>query len=309
MSDRLGILVPVWPGYRWIAPFTARLLDEHWPSHPPVRFGGLTAAEAGELPALPHQPEGDRKNWTLTLREAVRHMRAEGFTWCYLVAEEHVPLAPCAEEHLNKTLPALAREIDAVYMSLMGWDNRRYTSKSPVVGARRLKHLCRTGDPRFHLHPALWRLDVLEACCDLALQDPAKNGSAWHFEKVNDSLTSPHPEKWKQQCYQICGDELASPPRSVLTKLIHQAGCFVYHKLMALYPLIPRKEWANAYAKFVGFDNFLYRGPYPMFYSGLMAKGTLNAYFVKFAERSAQGRALLEQLRQAQAAFRSSSPA
>jgi len=309
MSERLGILVPVWPGYRWIAPFTAKLLKEFWPSHPPLRFGGLTAEEAGELPILAHEPQGDRKNWTLMLREAVRNMRIEGFAWIYLIAEEHVPLAPCSERNLNETLPALAREMDAVYISLMGWDNRRYTSKSPVVGRYQMKHLEREGDPRFHLHPALWRLDVLEACCDLALQDATKNGSAWHFEKINDPLNSPHPAKWKTQCYQICGDELAQPVPSSSAKFLHRTGCAIFHKLMALYPLIPSKSLANSYARWVGFDDFFFCGPYPMFYSGLMAKGSLNAYFVKFAQRSSHGRGLLEQLRRAEMAFRQQVPA
>lgn len=304
-SSDLSILIPVWPSYRWLAPFMKEQLDHHWPAHPPLRFCGMSANEAGELPHYPRSADAEKTNWSALLREGVRKARAEGFRYAYVLAEEHLPLGPCHEGHLNGTLPQTMEDLPAVYLSLMGWDNRRYTSDSPVLDAEHhhFKHLVQDRDPRFHLHPALWRLDALEACCDLALRDPTANGSAWHFEKINDKDVSPHPAEWKRQCYQIRAATLALRPPSGVRRLALAGECFVFHKLMALYPWIPSRNLANAYARRVGFDDFFCDGPYPMFFSGVMAKGKVNTYCANFLRRSPEGAVLLERLHEARTNF------
>lgn len=280
------ILVPVWPGYRWIAPLTRLTLDRYWPSHPEIWF-----CDGGEIDRDPPRRPSDtaaRPNWTANLRDGVRGLCDRGVDAVYLVAEEHVPLAPCQETHLNETLPRLLDELPAVYISLLGWDNRRHTSRSPVLGPDRFrfKHLIQDRDPRFHLHPALWRIDVLEACCDLALRDTEKNGSAWHFEKVNDREASPHPAAWKHQAYQICAEAMTARPPSAGRRLAARVEQFVFHKLMAVYPWIRNASVANRFARAVGFDDFFNDGPYPMFFSGIMSKGRLNPLTMRFLERT-----------------------
>jgi hypothetical protein len=300
----LCLLVPVWPAYRWLAPLMAQQLTRHWPDHPPVRFCGMAAGEAVGLPHYARSAQASLTNWSGLLLEGVRQARAEGFELAYLLAEEHLPLGPCHPGHLNVTLPACMESLPAVYIGLMGWDNRRFTSRSPVLDAthHQLKHLVQDRDPRFHLHPALWQLDVLEACCELALRDPSANGSAWHFEKINDKDASPHPAAWKRQCYQIRASRLALRPPGALRQRVRDLERFLYHKAMAIYPLIPHRALANAYARRVGFDDFFCDGPYPMFFSGIMAKGRMNPYCVKFLRRSAGGRALLDQIEAARTA-------
>lgn len=301
MSESLAILVPVWKNYQWIAPLTARLLDRFWPGHPPVWYVGLDQASSTELNILPLAADLDRSNWTKVLLAGVQQLREKGVELCYLINEEHVPLAPCAKIHLEKTLPDLMRDAPAVYISLMGWDNRRYPSRSPVIPEfHHCKHLVGAGDPRFHLHPALWRTEVLEACCQLALRDPSKNGSAWHFEKVNDRAGSELPEAWNRRCYQISAAALSARPRGPVARLVSAAERWIYHKLMAVYPLIPHPGAANRYARAVGFDNFFCDGPYPMFYSGIMVKGGLNPYFLKFLGKTTEGRELLREILAAQ---------
>lgn len=139
----LAILVPVWPSYRWLAPCLLWALDRFWPEHPPVWFCGMTPDEAGSLPLLPWTGGKDRTNWTALLQDGVAQLERLGVTHVYVIAEEHLPLAPCNAEHLQSTLPRLMEELPAVYISLMGWDNRRFSSKSPVLGRElhRLKHL------------------------------------------------------------------------------------------------------------------------------------------------------------------------
>lgn len=295
---KLCVLVPVWPAYRWLAPIMAEQLAVHWPEHPPVRFCGMSADEAGDLPFYARSESVSLTNWSALFLEGVRQARTEGFDLAYLLAEEHLPLESCHQGHLNETLPNYMADLPAVYISLMGWDNRRYTSRSPVLGTahHQLKHLVQDRDPRFHLHPALWRLDVLQACCELALRDPSANGSAWHFEKINDKDASPHPDAWKKQAYQIRASALAMFPPGRFRQMMRDGERFLFHKAMAVYPLIPNRTLAGAYARGLGFDDFFCDGPYPMFFSGIMSKGGVNRYCVKFLRRSPEGQALLKRI-------------
>ncbi|MBE2205395.1 MAG: hypothetical protein IAE94_13770 [Chthoniobacterales bacterium] len=281
---KLGILVPVWRDYEWMAPILLEGIRVQWPSHPEIRFCGL--ADTSALPAFPLESTTDRSNWTQVLLGGVKKMKAEGFGRVYLILEEHLPLAPCHEEHLNTTLPALMESLPASYISLMGWDNRRYTSRSPVVGHHQLKHLTGVHDPRFHLHPALWDLETLEICCRIALRNPEKNGSAWHFEKACARPDADLPQGTREGCYQIRASQMALRPRTPLREVWAALDRLVFHKLMALYPLIPARRVGRLFLRHVPFDDVFCNGPYPMFYSGIMAKGGLNKYFMNHLRRN-----------------------
>ncbi len=286
---KTGILVPVWRDYEWIAPIALERIDTCWPSHPEIRFCGLS--ETKGLPAFPLDPGTDTTNWTQVLLGGVEKMRALGFGRVYLILEEHIPLGPCHEEHLNTTLPALMDTLPASYISLMGWDNRRFPSRSPVLGKERfqLKHLTRPNDCRFHLHPALWDLEILEQCCRIALQNQEKNGSAWHFEKACARAGAPLPPAAKSGCYQIRASGMALHPPTPAQIVQSAIDRFVFHKIMALYPLIPSRRVGRVFLRHVPFDDVFCNGPYPMFYSGIMAKGGVNRFFVNFLRRNNPG--------------------
>ncbi len=282
---KTGILVPVWKDYAWIAPITLETLDAWWPSHPEIRFCGL--ADPKGLPAFPLESGIDRSNWTQVLLGGVVNMRASGFGRVYLILEEHIPLGRCHEEHLNFTLPALMDALPASYISLMGWDNRRFTSRSPVLGKSRhhLKHLTGANDPCFHLHPALWDLETLELCCRVALQNRDKNGSAWHFEKACARSDAPLPQA-ANECYQIRASSMALRPPTPARSALAAIDRFVFHKIMALYPWIPGSRAGRVFLRNVPFDDVFCNGPYPMFFSGIMAKGGLNRFFMNHLRRS-----------------------
>ena len=278
----LCILIPVYYGYRWVALLMAEALKRYWPDHPPAYYCGLSAEEAGGLETLPLSDPALPRDWLVFVHEAAAELQRRGYRQCYLLLEEHLPLGPCHVRHLNETLPALMDELAAVYVGLMGWDNRRYSTRAPLLAAAhfQMMHLSTPQAPRFHLHPSLWRLDALIGCLELVLRDEVH--STWRFEKVTEKPDAALPEEWKSGCYQVCGRAMALYPPGELTA---RTGQFVFHKLMALYPHLPSPALAKRYWHWIGFDNFFYNGPYPMFFSGVMAKGQLNPYFVNFMKK------------------------
>ena len=280
---KIGILVPVWRDYQFIAPLSKRLIERYWKGHPEIWFCGLELADNSELNIISMAPETKRGNWTQVLYDGIQGMISRGYDLIYLIAEEHVPLAPCHSDHLNETIPRLMKQLSARYISLMGWDNRRYVSKSPVLSDKffRLKHLSGDHDARFHLHPALWDAQVLLTCCKVALASDSANGSAWNFEKILDKPNASLPEDWKRQCYQIRASEMGVHRQGIIASILKRVECVVYHKLMAVIPLLP-DQWVTPYVRTIPFDDVYCDGPYPMFFSGIMVKGAVNPYFKKF---------------------------
>ncbi len=280
-ANRLCMLVTVYHPYRWVAPLTHRLLNRFWPDHPPLYFCGLTAEEAGDLPHIPcSKPELPRV-WADFALAAARQLQAEGYEACYFLLEDHPPLAPCHQNHLHRTLPELLNTQPASYIGLMGWDNRRFATRGgPLTGPRRLMHLTAPNAPRFHLHPALFRMDALVACLEnLAASD---RPNPWGFEKLNDKPDAALPEEFKRSCYQICGEEFSLQGLSPMQRTARQLERGFYHKAMNLFPLMERFGRGMAFWDTLGFDDFFYNGPFPMFYSGVMARGKVSPNFLRF---------------------------
>ncbi len=285
--DDLCMLVSVYHPYRWTAFFTRELIDAFWPDHPPLHFCGLTSEEAGTLPHIPaRQPELPRA-WGRFVLDACLELKSRGFTKCYFLLEDHPPLGPCHAEHLNKMLPALLDEIPASYIGLMGWDNRRFVTRAPITGPHRFMHLTSPRAPRFHLHPSLFRLDALIACLELLVQQ--ENPTPVRFEKVCEKPAARLPEEFKASCYQICGEDLALHPPGSAGRMGAWAERFFYHRMMNLYAPLERFGLGMKFWDALGFDDYFYNGPYPMFYSGIMSRGRVNPYFLKYLETKRGG--------------------
>lgn len=287
---KTGILVPVWVNYRWIAPLTKSLIGRQWADHPEIWFCGLQEAPESGWNVIPLSEPAESGNWTRVLLDGVDGMIARGFDTLYIIPEEHVPLAKCRDQVLNHTLPDLMVRLDALHISLMGWDNRRYVSKSPVLPKteHQLKHLTGPHDPRFHLHPALWNADAARTCCKIALENKSAGGSAWHFEKCTAGPDAPIPADWKTRCYQIRASVFSAQPPGRISETGSWCERAFFHKLMALVPHLP-KPWVSAYLRNIPFDDVFCDGPYPMFYSGIMAKGGLNRFFADFLRKKDPG--------------------
>jgi hypothetical protein len=284
-QERLCLLITVYHPYRWTAPFTWQMIRRFWPDHPPVYFCGLTSEEAGELPHIPVKNPGLPRIWADFAHDAALRLRDEGFEAAYFFLEDHMPLDRCHSENLTNLLPSLLNSLPASYIGLMGWDNRRFATRSgPLISKDqyRLRHLVTERAPRFHLHPSLFRMDALLSCLEALTEHDKPN--PWGFEKLSDKPDAPIPEKFKQNCYQIHGSELALQKPGVGGKIVSTLERWFYHRMMSLVPLARKLGCGDRFFKAVGFDNFFYNGPFPMFYSGVMAGGRVNEHFVRYLE-------------------------
>ena len=285
-TDRLCILVTVYHPYRWTAPFTWQMIQKFWPDHPPVYFCGLTSEEAGDLPNIPVGSPSLPRVWADFAFEAASKLKDDGFEAVYFFLEDHMPLDTCHTEHLRDLLPSLLNSLPASYIGLMGWDNRRFATRSGPVLSRarhRLKHLTMARAPRFHLHPSLFRMDALLAC--LAALRNHEKPNPWGFEKLCDKPEAPLPTEFKQSCYQICGSELAATQPGLLRRGLGTLERWFFHRIMSLVPAAHRCGIGSWFFRVIGFDKFFYNGPFPMFYSGVMAGGRVNPSFVRYLER------------------------
>ncbi|MDB6151263.1 MAG: hypothetical protein JWQ44_2711 [Chthoniobacter sp.] len=280
----LVILSSVYQPYRWLAPLLKTQLDQHWPNHPRMLVAGLTPEEAGSLPALPVTDGTLPRNWCRFMREACETLRAQGVQFCYLVPEEHPPIAPCHVQHLNETLPRWMRELNASYIGLMGWDRRRPVDRGKPVGAAYpgLHDLRTARGPRFQLHPALWSLDALIACLDLILSQPKQ--SPWAFENNSRKSDAALPDWVKEGCYILCGAEMSATPPTPLRRNLRGLGHFIARRFVGLVYRLPR-AWRRPLWDWAQLDHFFYNGPFPLFFGGVMTKGQINPRYLRHLER------------------------
>ena len=274
-------------------------LAECWNAHPPLHFIGLAEEEAGDLPFLPLGSGVARESWCAMVLDGVQSAVQRGYQQCYLLLEEHLPLGECAANFLSNELPKKMGDVQGCYVSLMGWDNRRYLKRgTPLRGALEgWLHLNTPEAPRFHLHPAWWRLDVLQVCLEQTIKQGGS--SAWDFEKVNEKWSATHLQEWKNYCYQINGNVHAIRSRRGIGKLSYSLETHIFHLLMRLYPAFAKMGLGGWFWEQIGFDNFFFQGPYPMFFSGVMAKGGINHRAAAFFQQTGELRLLGKRLDEA----------
>lgn len=284
--SRLCILVTVYHPYRWCARFTMAALDRFWPSHPPVFFCGLTAEEAEGIPIIPLRSADRPRVWAEFAFDAASELKERGFEAVYFMLEDHMPLDACNEKALNDVLPEMLNRLPSSYIGLMGWDNRRFATRAgPILGPESFHfcHLTAVKSPRFHLHPSLFRTDVLQAGLDAVRRSEKPN--PWGFEKLLDKPEAPLPAEYKASCHQIRGSVLALHPDGFQDRCRSASERFFFHRLMSLAPAAHKAGFGKRFWGIAGFDDFFYKGPFPMFFSGIMAGGKINPFFLRYLKK------------------------
>lgn len=281
----LCILIPTFEKYRTVAAFTRSRLDRHWPDHPRVFFCGLEGDSPDFLPL-----REDPANWMKLVRSAVDELLARGFDRCYLVLDDHPPLADCHAEHLNRTLPRFLDELSASFINLQGWGQYR-PQQGEDLGPRyfHLERPAREYLWKFALHPGLWRLLALREILDVLLRDPdPKEHTCWKFERRAGDQAFPLPSHLQGTAYRICGTAMTARPMAVVLTFFRRIELFALDVLRFFVRTLFGQGARDRFdARYLGLYHF-YDGPYPMFWSGLMKKGRLNPdlmFFLKFHRR------------------------
>jgi hypothetical protein len=284
------ILVPTFEKNRALAEFTRKKVDEHWPGHPSLFFCGLRDAKEQEdfLPL-----RDDPVDWMSVVRSAVGDLQARGFRKCYLILDDHAPMDRCHVAHLNGTLPRLLDELGAAFINLHGWGKFRPRS-GEMLGARyffmeraKRQHLW-----KFALHPGLWDLEALGGILDVLLRKAdLQERTCWKFERRAGATDFDLPARWVDAAYRVCGAAMSARRAPRWHAAWRQAELFLLDVLRFAIRIFSGQKARDRFdAHYLGPYHY-YDGPYPLFWSGIMKKGRLNAdliFFLRLHRRHAQ---------------------
>jgi hypothetical protein len=262
------ILISTCEKYRPLAEFTRARIREFWKDAPPLRLCGIS----GDPCALPLRD--DPRNWMKVARSACDDLMADGFSQAYIILDDHPPLGTCHAVHLNETIPAMMRELDAVSIALSGWGQGR----TPLGKVHRwrdweLDRCLPTTLWKYPLHPALWRLDALRQILDrLIVTLPEDEHTPWAFERKGGAAESGMPESLSAHSYRIEGrSKSAKKYPSQFDWLKYSTDVYRY----AVKMIGGKQARAAVDERILGVHHY-YHGPYPLIWSGLMRKGVLN---------------------------------
>lgn len=271
------ILVPSCDRYEQVATLTTRLISRFWDRHPPLALCGLSRSGHARL-AL----RSDPADWMSVLRDAVEDLQGAGVRCCYLVLDDHPPLARCHARHLNRTLPALMPELSAACIGLNGWgpgrEGRRPAGERLDGSRYRLEHLPAEYRWSFALHPALWSLDSLHALLEALIASlPPEHRSPWRFEREAVRAAGALPASVAREAYRVSGRDMTA---SRARRAIHLAA------LQGARAMRRATRGTGALHRALHYRVDLlgqyYDGPYPLFWSGAVQAGKPNHALLEF---------------------------
>lgn len=289
MSRDTCILIPTFPAQIEAARLSVELLDKYWPTHPEIFLCGLEADDPRVLPMT-----GDPRDWMAIVHGAALGLKARGFRRVFLILDDQGPIAPCHVHHLDHTVPDWMTELDAVYISLRGWDHRRNSSGDSLgPGYLHLQRQHAHFAWRYALHPALWKLDVLIEGLALLMEGAnVEARSAWAFEIRAGASESPFPPEWHGRTYRLHGRRMTLEPIGAVERAIRHGidGSVRWLDARLKAPPFRRMNWPRGAQRLLvnllKTDDVCYSGPYPMFYSGFLMHGRVNPYLEKYLQRA-----------------------
>ena len=270
------ILISTCARYEPVATLTARQLPCFWNPHPPVFWCGLPDAKSLAL-------RDDPSDWMAVTRSAVLDLQERGFSWVYLILDDHPPIGPCDSMYLNEHLPRLAEQIGAAQVGLLGWGQRRALEGDlPDKTAPGLSRNSAGYRWKFSLHPSLWSvsclLTVLEA---RMMQYEGHARTPWNFERHRDEPGGLLPDRLIHSTFRVNGFQVSGSRGRALI-LAKEAGLFGYD--IARF-LIRKTAGQAARDRFDTKNLWLYHiycGPYPLFWSGAVRGGKPSPEFQFF---------------------------
>lgn len=277
-TSGLAILMPTWERGLPLARFTTGLLERFWPGHAPIFYCGAGGPTEAWLPA----GSRDQRDWMGLVLDGCRRLAERGYGQCYLVIDDHPPIGPCHEEHLNSTLPGLLKDLGGACIGLNGWGQGREV-QGEILGPERygLERLPESFPWRYSLHPTLWKTSALIAILEaLTATEEPEGRTAWAFERRSGAFGPDGPAPGTP--YRVSGETMVSPrcrlrrPR-LLAAMRRLAGAG-HHSFRLMHAPERLRQWDEGM-------RFLYRyygGPYPLFWAGLVTKGAPHDDMLRF---------------------------
>ncbi len=269
---KVCVLISTFERYRVLAEFTERRIREYWAKVPEIRYAGLADHAAGlEL-------RDDPRNWMRVTRSACDDLMADGFDAAYVILDDHPPMDRCFARHLNRTIPRMMADLDAVSVSLSGWGQGRevYGTKVKSEGFT-LDRCGKDAEWKYTLHPTLWRLaDLREILDRLIAILPEAEQNPWAFERRGGAPDVDLPERLKTGCYRVEGRALALKPCARKLRVLRVMTDLYRYGIRRLMGDLARDAVDG---ELMGVHH-AYNGPYPLFWSGILRKGKLNPDFL-----------------------------
>lgn len=277
------ILLSTCDKYIKLAELTVVLIDERWKDHPPIFVCGLSSPCDGNAETL--MLHNDPQDWIGIARSAAEQLLEKGYQKCYLILDDHPPIKTCNETHLNINLPTLMDTLHATYIGLHGWDQNTL-SDGRILGFDYyfLQHQTVSFLWQYALHPALWDIQDFLNMTELLYKtaDDIKSQSIWAFERRSGAFPSPFPLDLQGRSYRIFGLGMLRGKYRVLRALTRR---FFYFSVNVWSLILKRLFGVEAQQKFVDsviHETLFFDGPYPIYWSGVMQKGSLNKNFERF---------------------------
>ena len=281
------ILISTFDRFEWLARWTHGRIDREWEDHPPVFFAGLSRRDERSFGF-----EGDASDWMGVNLQAVLRLRELGFTHSYLILDDHPPVGRCHSEFLNHRLPEFADRLGAATIGLLGYGQHR-TREGTDLGSSN-GHLEKT-DPsyrwKFSLHPALWRLEDLQALLECRMETyPAGQRTPWNFERHRDVPGDPRVDGIAARCFRILGSSCRAPGSRANGTLAFEALVrFAVDVELFVAKASGGKDARDAaeLRRLWLFGHYL--GPYPVYWSGCMRQGKPHLDYERWLERFGPG--------------------
>jgi hypothetical protein len=273
----LCLLVVTYVAYEPLAALTGRIIDRHWPAHPPTFYCGADHPSADDWLPLRDDPA----DWMSIVLRAAREVRARGYRSVYLILEDHPPLFSCHARHLNRTIPELMQRLGAAIIALNGWGQGKPQYGS-ILGPDVwwLEHFPPGFLWKFQLNPALWSLEALETLLEtLVAQLPPERRTPWAFEREGGRANAPLPETLKRGCYRVAGARMSGAPLRRGFMRMEKLGVHVWRFLAGRVG--GQEAWSRADQK-LDFILRYYEGPYPLYRNGILERGRLNESCLRY---------------------------
>ena len=267
----IAILISTYDRYEALAHWTAAQIERRWKNHPPIFFSGVNRPEECFL-GFSENPS----DWMGVTLEAVQKMRRQGFTQAYLILDDHPPVGECHETFLNEILPALARQLDASCIGLLGHGQHRKAQGGILSKEESFLEQCPVHDRwKFSLHPGLWDLEVLEK---LLIQRRSiyqeSERTAWNFERHRDDPNDPVLGSMLERCFRVSGCHFLKKKNSMKWQLRNaRASRFVADVMLYGAKILGGSAKRDQLERQLLWLYGHYAGPYPLFWSGTMQKG------------------------------------